>query len=80
MASIVDIVQGPRVGVTIGVVWFSFALGGMVGPWLGGWLFELYGNYTLAFIVAIAMFLLACIALWVAAPRKSRRRLQALHP
>ncbi len=70
MATIVDIVHGPKVGVTIGVIWFCFALGGTLGPWLGGWLFELNGNYTVAFLVAIFMYLVACAAVWLAAPRR----------
>jgi MFS family permease len=72
-ASITDIFQGPRVGAIVGAVWFAFALGGTIGPWLGGWLFELNGNYFLAFIVATALFLVACSAIWLAAPRKVRR-------
>ena len=39
-----DLFQGPRAGAAIGAVWFSFALGGAMGPWLGGWLFELGGE------------------------------------
>ncbi len=74
MATIVDIVQGPKVGLTIGIIWFCFALGGTIGPWVGGWLFELRGNYTLAFMVAIAMYLIALGAVWIAAPRKYHKR------
>ena len=73
MATIVDIVHGPKVGLTIGIIWFCFALGGTIGPWVGGWLFELRGNYTLAFMVAIAMYLIALGAVWIAAPRKYRK-------
>ena len=72
-ASITDIFQGPQVGFVIGSVWFCFAIGGTIGPWLGGWLFELKGNYTLALIVAAALFALSGVAIWLAAPRKVRR-------
>jgi MFS family permease len=72
-ASITDIFQGPRVGAIVGAVWFAFAVGGTIGPWLGGWLFELTGNYFLAFIVATVLFAVACAAIWLAAPRKVRR-------
>jgi len=72
-AAITDIFQGPQVGFVFGAIWFCFAVGGAIGPWLGGWLFELSGNYWLAFIVAIALYALACVALWLAAPRKVRR-------
>jgi len=67
-----DIFQGPRVGSIIGAVWFAFAIGGAIGPWLGGWLFEISGNYLLAFIVALVLFVVACGAIWLAAPRKVR--------
>ncbi|UCF91058.1 MAG: MFS transporter [Desulfobacterales bacterium] len=69
---VTDIFQGPRVGATVGFVWFSFALGGTVGPWLGGLLFELSGNYHLAFGLAGGLFVLAAAAIWLAAPRKIR--------
>lgn len=72
-ASITDIFQGPRVGAIVGAVWFAFALGGTIGPWLGGWLFELTGDYSLAFIVATIVFIVAGVAIWLAAPRKVRR-------
>ncbi len=72
-ASVTDIFQGPKVGFILGFIWFGFAVGGAIGPWLGGWLFELSGNYWLAFVVAIALFSVACGAIWFAAPRKVRR-------
>ncbi len=72
-AAITDIFQGPRVGAIVGGVWFAFAVGGTIGPWLGGWLFEMSGNYFLAFIVATVLFPVSCVTLWLAAPRKVRR-------
>lgn len=72
-AAITDIFQGRKVGFIIGFIWFAFAIGGAIGPWLGGWLFELKGNYWLAFVVAIILFAVACAAIWLAAPRKVRR-------
>ena len=72
-AAITDIFQGSRVGSIMGAIWFCFSVGGAIGPWLGGWLFELSGNYMGAFSVAIALFALACAAIWLAAPRKVRR-------
>jgi MFS family permease len=72
-AALTDIFQGPRVGPIVGAVWFAFAVGGTIGPWLGGWLFEMTGDYFLAFLVATFLFAVACAALWLAAPRKVRR-------
>ena len=71
-ATITDLFQGPRVGATVGSVWFCFAMGGTVGPWLGGFLFEVGGDYTLAFIIAGIFLALSAVSIWLAAPRKVR--------
>jgi MFS family permease len=71
-ATTTDIFQGPKVGSTIGFVWFSFAVGGTIGPWLGGWLFEWTHDYEIAFVVAMVWYAIACAAIWLAAPRKVR--------
>ena len=71
-ASVTDVFQGRRVGVVIGFVWLSFALGGAIGPWLAGWVFELTGSYLPAFSISLGMFVVGCIAVWTSAPRKVR--------
>jgi MFS family permease len=76
-ASVADIIRGPKVGWLIGLIWFSFAMGGTVGPWLGGWLFEINGNYRLAFLLAMGMNIVAVVAIWLAAPRKYRQAQRA---
>jgi MFS family permease len=72
-ATTTDIFQGPRVGATIGFVWFSFAVGGAIGPWLGGWIFELAKDYEVAFLVAMGWYAVAGVAIWGASPGKVRR-------
>ena len=72
-ATTTDIFQGPRVGAIIGFVWFSFAVGGAVGPWLGGWIFESTRNYQGAFILAIFWYAISGAAIWGASPGKVRR-------
>lgn len=71
-ATVTDIFQGPTAGAIIGFVWFSFSIGGAIGPWLGGWIFELTESYMVAFIVAMIAYALGCAAIWWAAPRKVR--------
>ncbi len=71
-ASVTDLFQGKNAGGAIGFVWFAFAVGGGIGPWLGGALFEISGSYTVAFIIAAILFIVGCIAVWLAAPRKVR--------
>jgi len=39
-------------------------LGMMVGPLLGGWLFDLQGNYRMAFLLAVALVTIAIGCMW----------------
>jgi sugar phosphate permease len=71
-ASVTDLFQGKNAGGAIGFVWFAFAVGGGIGPWLGGVIFEISGSYTVAFTISIIMFIAGCIAVWLAAPRQVR--------
>ncbi|MBW1789363.1 MAG: MFS transporter [Deltaproteobacteria bacterium] len=71
-AAVTDVFQGPKAGAIIGLIWFAFALGGTIGPWLGGWLFEVRANYDLAFGVAIMSVIVSCAAMWLASPGKVR--------
>ncbi|MFC1930637.1 MFS transporter [Chloroflexota bacterium] len=71
-AAVTDVFQGRRAGATIGFVWFMFAVGGTIGPWLGGVIFEVSGSYLIAFILSAVMAVISCIALWIAAPRQIR--------
>jgi MFS family permease len=47
-----DVFSGPHLGAILGVVQGGGGLGGAVGPFLGGWLFDITGSYALAFAVA----------------------------
>jgi len=71
-ATVTDIFQGSNVGSIIGFVWFSFAMGGTIGPWLGGRLFESTHSYLYAFILSMTLLAAACVSIWLAAPRKVR--------
>jgi MFS family permease len=71
-ASVADIFHGKNFGSIIGFADLGWGLGTALGSWFGGFIFDSFGNYTLAFITAIVMSALASIALWVASPRKIR--------
>jgi len=43
-----------------------------VGPFLGGWLFDVTGSYQIAFAVAALAIAVSAVAAWVAAPRRAR--------
>jgi MFS family permease len=74
IASVTDVFQGMRVGTVVGFIWLSFAVGGAIGPWLAGWIFETSGGYLPAFIVAMLFLIAGCAAMWMAAPGKVRGR------
>ncbi|MBW2311512.1 MAG: hypothetical protein JRF35_10625 [Deltaproteobacteria bacterium] len=45
-------------------------IGGALGSWIGGYLFDVTQSYQWAFVLAIAVFLLFGLFIWIAAPRK----------
>jgi MFS family permease len=45
-----DVFAGPHLGAILGVVQSGGGLGGAIGPFLGGWLFDVTGSYRLAFL------------------------------
>src|SRR5204862_130768 len=47
-----DVFAGPHLGAILGVVQAGGGLGGAVGPFVGGWLFDVTGSYRLAFMAA----------------------------
>lgn len=67
-----DLFQGRRYGEIFGFFSMLSLIGGGIGPWLTGYLFDLTGNYRLGFIVALLVCALSAISVWMAAPRKRR--------
>jgi MFS family permease len=55
-----------HIGKIMGMVYFSWAIGAAIGPFIGGTLFDLNGDYVLAFwVAAIAMVIAAFMAILV---------------
>jgi len=50
----------------------GYGIGGAIGPWLGGYVFDVMNSYDLAFVIVIIVIILSGIFLWLAAPRKVR--------
>ncbi len=48
-------------GTLYGLVFFSHQLGGFIGVWLGGAMFDLYGNYTLVWWIGIGVGALSAL-------------------
>jgi MFS family permease len=62
-----DVFSGPNLGTILGVVQAGGGLGGAIGPFLGGWLFDVTGSYRLAFLTAAIAIAGAAVAAWLAA-------------
>jgi MFS family permease len=61
-AVIGDIFGGRKVGIIFGFLEIGFGLGMALGPWLGGYVFDLTGSYRWAFGVGLLSFLLSYLA------------------
>ena len=72
-AASADMFQGRHFGSINGFLALGFGLGGIIGPWFGGFVFDTTKNYSTAFIVAILVTCVAFTLLWIAAPRKIRK-------
>jgi MFS family permease len=72
-AALADTFQGKNFGSINGFFIFGFGLGGIVGPWFAGFIFDTTKSYSIALIVTILVTCLAFILLWIAAPRKIRK-------
>ena len=71
-AIVVEIFQGRHYGTIFGTLMLSAIMGGAVGPWATGALFDAYGDYTVAFLIGIAVSVVSALTIWLAAPRKVR--------
>ena len=78
-ASVADIFHGKNIGAISALLLAGTGFGGALGPWLGGFIHDVTGSYSIAFIISLASFAVAGISFWIAAPRnaaKLRARLQ----
>jgi len=58
-------------GVIIGIVSFGFTIGGAIGPLATGYLFDMTGNYNIAFVVAGSLGVLGIILTAILRPTKN---------
>ena len=73
IAGAADLFYGKHFGTVNGIVFMGFGIGGAIGPWLGGYIFDITGDYSLAFIICIAAYIIACISFWIAAPHRAKK-------
>ena len=73
-AKATDLFPSSALGSVMGLVQMGRGLGIMMGPLIGGLLFDLQGNYVVAFILAVALVVVAIGCMWGASLTGSSRR------
>ena len=72
-AGMADIFYGKHFGSIGGLMLTGFAIAGVIGPWLGGYIHDISGSYISTFIFGIVCFGLSSVLFWIAAPRKASK-------
>ncbi len=72
-AAIADIFHGKHFGSINGFVLLGFGTGGILGPWLGGYIFDRTHSYNYAFLMTILALITASSLIWMVSPRKIRK-------
>ena len=67
-----ELFQGKHYGTIFGTLSLASIVGGAIGPWVAGALYDRTGSYVLAFWLAIGASVVSAVAMWLAAPRKVR--------
>jgi len=70
MAISADLFRGKGFGLIYGVAEGGVGMAGALGAWIGGYIFDTTGSYQWAFLLAILLFVLSIVFVWLAAPRK----------
>jgi MFS family permease len=65
-ALVTQLFHGRSWGAILGFLEVGSGLGGTLGPWLSGFLFDLTGSYTVSFRVSMVMLALAIVCAWLA--------------
>ena len=65
-----DLFGGPQFPRIFGMLHFANSIGGALGAWIAGFIFDATGSYAYALPIAAAMALLAPGVLWIVAPRR----------
>jgi MFS family permease len=74
MATAADLFKGRIFGLIYGIVEGTMNFGGAIGAWIAGFIFDQTKSYRMAFVLAIVVCFLSCIFIWIAAPRKAKKR------
>jgi MFS family permease len=72
-AGMADIFHGKYFGSIGGLMMTGFAITGVIGPWLGGYIYDISGSYISPFLFSMVCLGLSSVLFWIAGPRKAIR-------
>jgi MFS family permease len=67
-----DLFPGNALGRILAVQSVGFGLGGALGPYLAGYIYDLTGTYLLPMSISMLSIVLGIYGIWMAAPRRAR--------
>jgi MFS family permease len=70
---VAEIFEGPHFGSIFGTIMLGAVIGGAVGPWVTGVIYDRTGSYDIGFWIALVISIVSAVAIFFAAPRKVRR-------
>jgi MFS family permease len=65
-ALVISLFQGRHGGAILGFLEIGSGIGGTIGPWLSGWLFDYTGSYAFPFRLSMVVLGLAIVCAWLA--------------
>jgi MFS family permease len=66
-----DLFPGRRFGAIYGYMSLGNGLGGAIGPWFAGAVFDVTGSYRIAFLIATLFCVAGSVCFWLAQPRRN---------
>lgn len=69
-ATLADLFHGKHYGRIAGTMLVGFAAGGMLSPWLAGYLHDITGSYMPTYFILVGAMIATAIMMWFIAPRK----------
>jgi predicted MFS family arabinose efflux permease len=75
MSSAADLFKGKSFGLIYGILEGVIGIGGALGAWLPGFIFDRTQSYLGAFYAASLIILISCLFIWLAAPRKVNNKI-----
>ena len=73
VSAVADLFYGRQFGAIFGLFVTGMGVGGAIGPWLSGYIFDVTGSYTSAFTISIVAFLISFLLFWLASPRTASK-------